>query len=303
MSTTQVCIVGGTGWGKTTFLGLLYIALTSYAVWNKEKFKFSPDLETTAYLNDDVIVPMLSGQFPEKTMPGSRQEVKLSLKFKRKLGWKVLEVHSYDIAGEDIKRTIEELSRGIQSKSPMIDEAEHNKTILAMVQSDILIFVVDSLIFNPEPSPENSKRRIETDNFLQQIWLAINEYRKRYATGKIRAIGIIFAKYDRVNPVSSLGEIKYFALSNADQPPIVEKDERFMLHSFENVFRKYFPFTYAAMLSSYSRLKPGEFNYFRSGLVMSLNIEHIGQRRPIALPLTFSGEELVRLALWLSKIN
>jgi hypothetical protein len=295
-----ICVVGGMGCGKTTVLGLLDVALTSYAIRNREKFKFSPDLESTAYLSKDVLVPLQSGQFPKKTAPGSREEVKLIMKLKKTLGWKEIELNSYDIAGEDITTTLEELTAAKKNYQQIIADVQQRKTLRALLESDVFVFVVDSLACDPTTTVAVAKKKAENDQFLQQLWLAIKEYKKRIRANPVRGIALLFAKYDQVNLALPLGEVNYYSLSNLKEPPDIAKEEKSATKTFEEVVQTYLPFTYAAMDFT-SGINRQNLKYFRSGIVMTRDEQQLAEEAPIGIPLTFSANEFIRMALWLSE--
>ena len=296
-----ICIVGGTGCGKTTVLGLLDVALTSYAIRNREKFKFTPDLQSTSYLSKDVLVPLQSGKFPKKTAPGSREEVKLILKYKQAFGWKEIELNSYDIAGEDIKETLEELTSAKKNYQQIIADVQQRKTLRALLESDVFVFVVDSVACDPTTSVEVAEKKAQNDLFLQQLWLAIKEYKKRIRATPVRGIALLFAKYDQVNLALPLGEVNYYSLSNIKEPPDFGKEQKSASKSFEEVVQTYLPFTYTAMDFT-AGIKKQDLKYFRSGIVMTRDEQQLALEAPIGIPLTFSVNEFIRLAYWLSEV-
>lgn len=295
-----ICIVGGMGCGKTTVLGLLDIALTSYAIRNRGRFKFTPDLESTAYLGSDVLVPLQAGKFPKKTVPGSREEVKLILKFKKTMGWKEVELNSYDISGEDLKSTLEELNSAKMNYQQIIAEIGQRKTLKALMDSDVFVFVIDSLTCDPAQTVASATKKAENDQFLQSLWLAIQKYKKRSRASPTRGVALLFAKYDLVNLVLPLGEVTYYSLSNINEPPDIGKEEKSATKSFEEVVQTYLPFTYTAMDFT-EGIKRQNLKYFRSGIVMTRDEQQLSEEAPIAIPLTFSANEFIRMALWLSE--
>jgi hypothetical protein len=297
----NVCIVGGSGWGKTTFLGLFYLALNAYAVWNPKIIRFTPELATATYLDDKVVLPMLSGKFPDKTIPGIREEIKISFSIKKKRSWKRIDIHSFDIAGEDIKHTIADwaIRRGRKNRRDWVREQDSIES--AIINSDIIIFVLDSIIFNSGATMENAKR-YEADAFMQKMCLAIGEYRRMIQTDKIKGIGIIFAKYDRVDPKLALGRVNFHSFAGGTLPADVGDDEKIIHSLFEKIFRNYLPLTAGALNTLCDSKIIQDLAYFRSGIILSQDKQSIEQKTPIAIPLTFASQELVQLSVWLSSI-
>ncbi len=139
-----VSIVGVRGGGKTTALGLLHEGLTSYGVSDK-KVQFQVDLQSAPYMYE-IVRKLRRGEWPEGTVEGTREEVKLKLRFKKLLGWDEIEIDSYDISGEDLKNVVEALSDKTKSPQQVIADLRQKKTLTAVLNSDVFIFIVDSLV-------------------------------------------------------------------------------------------------------------------------------------------------------------
>lgn len=295
-----VSIVGGRAGGKTTALGLLHDGLTAYALRNKE-FRFEPDLMSTTYLDKDVLKPINTGKFPTPTTPGSRLEVKLFLKFKRGLlpRWIEMVINAYDISGEDIEVTLERMTTA-KTIQEIIGDLRERKTLAALLESEVFVFIVDGLSCDPSDSEESTEKKAENDLFLRKLWLAIKEYKKR-TKWNLKGLGIIFAKYDEAHLFLPLGEVEYHSLKDdLDQPMLLDKVSQTVTSTFEDVVRKYLPYTWDTMKYDIEKIKRENLEYFRSGLIMKQDDE-MGKAR-IGIPLTFSIHEYVRLAKWLSSI-
>ncbi len=292
---TSVSIVGVMGGGKTTALGLLHEGLTAYAAASKN-FQFEAGLASAGYLYD-VVRRLRSGEFPEKTPPGSREEVKLKMRFKRTLGWNEIELDSYDISGEDIMETLEAM-RSARSVQQIISDLRERKTLAAILNSDVFIFVVDSLVCDPTHSKESEAKKAEHDLFLGHLCLALQEYKKG-TRGNIKALALIFAKYDLAELFLPLGRVDYYSMDNRETPMETEKETQ--SKSFEEVVKTYLVTTYNNLRYALKTVKPSNLKYFRSG-VMTKKDEQTGLSSNIALPLQFTANEYVRIARWLSEV-
>ncbi len=291
----SVSIIGPIGSGKTTALGLLHEALTAYTGKNK-MFLFESNL--TGYLCDNILMLLRAGKWPLATELGTREEVKLRLRFKKLFGWNEIEIDFYDISGNDLNNVVDSLSDKTKSPQEAIADLEQNKTLTAVLNSDVFILIIDSLICDPTPTKASELKKAEVDIFLGRMCLALGTY-KRETEKAIKALALVFTKYDVTELFLPLGIVDYDSVKDIEA--LAEADiEARQNRSFEDVMRTYLPTTYNCLNFTLKNIKPGNLKYFRSGIMMKQDSET--GKASIGLPLTFSINESVRLAKWLSSI-
>jgi hypothetical protein len=294
---TRVSIVGIRGAGKTTSLGLLHEGLTAYAISDKN-FQFVADLKAAGYLFD-IVLKLRSGEWPIATTEGTQEEVRFKLRFKKPIGWREVDIDSYDISGEDIERTLEAMTKA-RSMQEIIANLRDRKALAAILNSDVFIFVVDSMICDPTHSSESEKRKAEHDLHLAHLCLALQKY-KENARGKIKALAIIFAKYDMMESFLPLGKVDYYSSDSKDLFIAGEKEANKDAKAFEEVIKTYLRSTYTSLSYSLKNVSPQNLKYFRSGITMKT--DEVAGKSIISLPLEFTAAEFIRIAKWLSDIG
>lgn len=293
----SVSFIGTMGCGKTTSLGLLHEALTLYSLYNKN-FRFRVDVTSAGYLDEQVLVPLRSGEFPEKTQPGVREEVTFYLKFKKRVGgWKELSLNSYDVSGEEIERSLENL-RTARSIQQVVHDLGQRKILKALLDSDVFIFIVDSMLCDPTGSQEVARKKAQNDLFLRRLWEAISAYKKKSIRRRLQGLAVLFSKYDEAEAFLPLGSLDFYSIEDVHEP--IEVDEGLGDSSdFSEVMRRYLPSTYNSM--QYELTNIGHLKYFKSYINLREEHDAEGQRAP-SIPLSFSLREFMQLANWLAKI-
>ncbi|GEM_PF-3192627 len=295
---STVSIVGVRGGGKTTALGLLHEGLTSYGVSDK-KVQFEVDLPSAPYMYE-IVRKLRRGEWPEGTTEGTREEVKLKLRFKKPwpLGWNEMEIDSYDISGEELKHVVDSLSDKSKSPQQVIADLGQRKTLTAVLNSDVFIFIVDSLVCDESNTKEAETKKGDVDTFLGHLCLALQAY-KSGTRKNIKAIALVFAKYDMTELLLPLGRVDYHSLKTREALAETEKESE-QLRSFEDVMRTYLPTTWNNLNFTLKTVKSSNLKYFRSG-VRTVKDEKTGETS-VALPLTFTANEYIKVARWLSEI-
>jgi hypothetical protein len=291
---TTVSIVGIRGAGKTTSLGLLNQGLNAYALHDKN-FQFGPDLKSMGYLND-IVLELRAGEWPAATTEGTQQEVSFKLRFKKPIGWREVDIGSYDISGEDIERTLEAMTKA-RSMQEIIASMRDRKALAAILNSDVFIFVVDSMVCDPTHSAESERKKADHDLHLAYLCRALQTYKEK-GRGKIKALGIIFAKYDQMESFLPLGKVDYYSSESKDLFIASEKEAGKDVKAFEDVVKTYLANTYASLVFSLKNVSTQNMKYFRSGITMKTD-EATG-KQGISLPLEFTAGEYIRIAKWLS---
>jgi len=292
---TNVSIVGIRGAGKTTSLGLLNQGLTAYALSDKN-FQFVPELSGIGYLYD-IVYKLRCGDWPEATTEGTKEEVRFKLRFKKPItGWESVEIGSYDISGEDIERTLEAL-KGPKSLPEIIASLRDRKPLAAILNSDVFIFVVDSGVCDPGHTRELEEMKAKTDLQLAHLCEAVHSYKERNR-GKIKALAIIFSKYDQFESLGRLGKVDYYSSDNKDLFIASGKTALKDAKAFEEVVKDYLQQTWATIQYTLKNVRPENMKYFCSGIMMKTD-EQTG-KKSIALPLEFTAGEYIRIAKWLS---
>jgi hypothetical protein len=295
---TNVSIVGIRGAGKTTSLGLLNQGLTAYALSDKN-FEFAPELGGIGYLFD-IVYKLRIGDWPEATTEGTKEEVRFNMRFKKSLGrWKEVTIGSYDISGEDIERTLEAL-KGPKSLPEIIASLRDRKPLAAILNSEVFIFVVDSVICDPGHTRELEEMKARTDLQLAHLCEAVHSYKERNR-GKIRALAIIFAKYDQFESMGRLGKVDYYSSDNKNLVMASGKSALRDAKAFEEVVKDYLPATFVIYAHTLKNVNPENLKYFCSGIMMKTD-EQTGKKH-IALPLEFTAVEYIRLAKWISGMS
>ncbi|MFH0846580.1 MAG: hypothetical protein V1894_00780 [Chloroflexota bacterium] len=293
---SSVSIVGIRGAGKTTSLGLLHEGLTALA--NRDKnFQFVADLAAAGYLYD-IVARLRRGDWPEITKGGTQEEVKFKLRFKKPIGWRDVEIDSYDISGEDIERTLESM-RTARNVQQIIADLRDRKALAAILNSDVFVFVVDSMVCDPTHSRESEAKKADHDLHLGHLCLALQEYKSR-TRGSIKALGIIFAKYDIAETWLPLGKVDYYSMEREGLFVETGKTTEKNLKAFQDVVREYLPTTYNNLSYALRNVAAKNLRYFRSGITMKQD-EQSGKMEMV-LPLEFTAGEYVNIAKWLSDI-
>jgi len=297
----SVSFIGTMGCGKTTALGLLHDALTSYSLYHSKKFRFTVDPISAAYLDEKVLVPLRSGEFPQKTQPGVREEVGFDLKIKKRLGgWKDIRINSYDVSGEEIERSLENL-RTAKSIHQVIHDLEQRKILKALMDSDVFIFIVDSLLCDPACSKEAARKKAENDLFLRRLWGAISTYKKKSIRRSLQGLAVLFSKYDDAEAFLPLGPMDFHSIEEAQDIEVIE-EELEDSSDFAEVMRKYLPSFYNSMQYELSSI--GHLRYFKSYINLQAEYSEEGnleETRKPSIPLSFSVKEFMQIAYWLSK--
>ncbi len=293
---TSVSIVGIRGAGKTTSLGLLHQGLTALASRNKN-FQFAADLKATGYLHD-IVGKLRRGDWPEATVEGTQEEVRFKLRFKKPVGWRDVDIDSYDISGEDIQQALESMKKA-RSIQQIISDLRDRKALAAILNSDVFIFVVDSMVCDPTHSKESEAKKADHDLHLGQLCLALRDWKDK-ARGNIKALAIIFAKYDMTQSFLPLVKADYYSIESKElfieSEKELDKDSR----AFEDVVKTYLTTTYVYLSYILKNVSPKSLKYFRSGITMKYD-EQTGKSN-IALPLEFTAAEYIRIARWLSEL-
>lgn len=294
----SVSMVGIRGGGKTTALGLLHEGLTAYAV-NDKKFQFEAALGSAPYIYE-IVRRLRRGDWPEGTPEGSREEVKLTLRYKKTFGWSEMELDSYDISGEELKAVMDELSEKSKSMQQIIADMRQRKTLAAVLNSDVFIFIVDSLVCDPGHSKESEAKKADVDTFLGHLCLALQTYKKG-TRGSIKALALVFSKYDITELYLPLGQVEYYSQDINQLPVDIGKEgQRQQSKRFEDVLRTYLPTTYNNLRFTLKNVEPDNLQYFRSGITTVKDEQTT--KATITLPLSFTASEYIRIARWLSKI-
>lgn len=294
----NVSFIGTLGCGKTTALGLLHEALTLYSLYNKN-FRFKVDILSAGYLDGQVLVPLRSGEFPEKTQPGVREEVKFYLKFKKRVGgWNEVTVNSYDISGEEIEKSLENL-RTARSIQQVVHDLGQRKVLKALLDSEVFIFIVDSMVCDPTGSKEVARKKAESDLFLRRLWEAISAYKKKTIRRNLRGLAVLFSKYDEAEAFLPLGPLDFYSIEDVHEPIEIDEEKLEDSGDFAEVMRKYLPSTYNSM--RYGLTNIGHLKYFKSYINLREEGDAEGQRTP-SIPLSFSLREFMQVANWLSRL-
>ena len=295
---SRICFVGRQGCGKTTALGLLYEAMIYYGSTNKN-FQFEPEILSTRFLNENILEPMRAGSFPNPTPPGTREDVRLYFRFKMGLGWKEMIFDSYDISGEDIERALDEIKKS-ESKAKIVTDLASNPILVQLLNSDVFIFVVDSLDCGAKQNTEKTKEQRETDFYLQTLWLAIKAYKKA-TSGRVKGLALLFTKYDKANTILSFGDIEYQSIIDTNKQInwLGDKEKQEIKQNFHEVTARYFP----NMFSTMKYRLPEEarnFGYFKSA-AMTRTLET--GKEGLYTPLSFSIREYIELIQWLRQVS
>lgn len=193
---------------------------------------------------------------------------------------------------------MESLSDKNKSKQQLIADLRQRKTLAAVLNSDVFIFIVDSLVCEETHTKESETKKGDIDTFLGHLCLALQEYKKG-TRGSIKALAVVFAKYDMTELYLPLGKVDYHSLETRE--PLAETDkEPQQVRRFEEVMRTYLPTTSLNLRYTLKNVKPGNLKYFRSGITTRKD-EQTGQPT-IALPVEFTANEYIKIARWLSEI-
>lgn len=295
----SVSIVGGSGCGKTTGLGLLHEGLVYYADRNRNEFQFSPDLASTRYIYG-IAQKLRSGKFPDKTLEGTRLEVKLNLRFKKRIGWKEFEINAYDVAGDEIKATLDEMHTA-KSITEVVASLRGSKVMSALLNSEVFIFIIDSLMCDPTINPDIEEAKVIHDSFLSTLWLAIQEYKRR-TRWNIKGVGLIFAKYDLARFFLDLGNVSFQSVSDPNQPAQKDAKTQDNGKKFRDILVHYLPYMTGVFDYAFKNADPKNFRFFKSGITMTSNDSQDPNAGPIAIPLEFTANEFVKVVKWLAEI-
>jgi hypothetical protein len=137
----------------------------------------------------------------------------------------------------------------------------------------------------------------KTDLQLAHLCEAVHEYKKRNR-GKIKALAIIFAKYDQFESLGQLGKVDYYSSDNKDLFIASGKAAIKDAKVFEEVVKDYLQNTWTTITYTLKNVGPENMKYFCSGIMMKTD-EQTGKKN-IALPLEFTAVEYIRIAKWLS---
>jgi hypothetical protein len=219
---------------------------------------------------------------------------------KKRIGWKEMEINAYDVAGDEIKNVLDEI-HAAKTITEVVSSLRGSKVMSALLNSEIFIFIVDSLACDPTVSRVSEEKKAEHDSFLATLWLAIQEYKKK-TKWNVKGLALLFAKYDLGQFFLPLGNADYYSVAAPNQPMQKGSKSQSEGAQFQDILVQFLPYTYNNLQYAFKSIDPQNLKYFKSGITMATKENQEPDAGPIALPLTFTANEFVNIIKWLAEI-
>jgi len=195
----QVVVVGDHDWGRTTFLGLLYVAQVKSGSDRADRFRFHATIDSMEEISA-LFQRLMSGSFPDAATKEGIHEMNVHLGYRNR-GAKILSrLRSREWDPEDyvtvrflLPRTLDEdVSRFLNGSSVAGDKMREN------LEGDAIVFLVDSTKLGPNGSDEQEGPMDKYDAAMEAFLTANERWRPRGDRTPLYPI-FILSKFDRVN--------------------------------------------------------------------------------------------------------